>query len=152
MEDAKIASIDVGDIAEVAATILTTAGHEGKIYPLTGPEALTMAEVAERLSAVTGKRSICQCPAGGSNASQPGSGTCLLTPPRPWRSCLRNDARAKKHRFHRLSRRCLGGTPPASPSLASGMPRSSAASSQHRKSDSGLQKEDSHGSLFDFCY
>ncbi len=55
MEDARIASIDIGDIAEVAATILTSAGHEGKIYPLTGPEALSMAEVAEKLSIVTGK-------------------------------------------------------------------------------------------------
>jgi uncharacterized protein YbjT (DUF2867 family) len=55
MEDAKIASIDVGDIAEVAATVLTSAGHEGKIYPLTGPDALTMAEVAEKLSTATGK-------------------------------------------------------------------------------------------------
>src|SRR5712691_5493145 len=55
MENAKIASIDVGDIAEVAATVLTSSGHEGKIYPLTGPEALTMAEVAEKLSTATGK-------------------------------------------------------------------------------------------------
>ena len=55
MEDARIASIDIGDIAEVAATILTSSGHEGKIYPLTGPEALSMAEVAEKLSAATGK-------------------------------------------------------------------------------------------------
>src|ERR1700693_4204039 len=55
MEDARIASIDVGDIAEVAAIALTTPGHEGKIYPLTGPEALSMAEVAEKLSAATGK-------------------------------------------------------------------------------------------------
>jgi uncharacterized protein YbjT (DUF2867 family) len=55
MEDARIASIDVGDIAEVAATALTARGHEGKIYPLTGPEALSMAEVAEKLSAATGK-------------------------------------------------------------------------------------------------
>jgi len=55
MEDAKIASIDVGDIAEVAATVLTTSGHEGKIYPLTGPEALGMAEVAQKLAAATGK-------------------------------------------------------------------------------------------------
>ena len=55
MENARIASIDVGDIAEVAATVLTTPGHEGKIYPLTGPEALTMTEVAERLSTATGK-------------------------------------------------------------------------------------------------
>lgn len=55
MEDAKIASIDVDDIAEVAATVLTAPGHEGKIYPLTGPEALTMADVAAKLSAATGK-------------------------------------------------------------------------------------------------
>jgi uncharacterized protein YbjT (DUF2867 family) len=56
MANAKIASIDVGDIAEVAATVLTSTGHEGKIYPLTGPDALSMAEVAEKLSAATGKR------------------------------------------------------------------------------------------------
>jgi uncharacterized protein YbjT (DUF2867 family) len=55
MEDARIASIDVGDIAEVAAIALTGSGHEGKIYPLTGPEALTMTEVAAKLSVVTGK-------------------------------------------------------------------------------------------------
>jgi len=55
MENARIASIDVRDIVEVAAQVLTSLGHEGKIYRLTGPEALTMTEVAERLSTVTGK-------------------------------------------------------------------------------------------------
>jgi uncharacterized protein YbjT (DUF2867 family) len=55
MADARIASIDIGDIAEVAVAVLTTSGHEGKIYPLTGPEALTMTEVAAKLSAATGK-------------------------------------------------------------------------------------------------
>jgi uncharacterized protein YbjT (DUF2867 family) len=55
MEDARIASIDVGDIAEAAARVLTEPGHEGKIYPLTGPEALTMGEVADKLSTATGK-------------------------------------------------------------------------------------------------
>jgi uncharacterized protein YbjT (DUF2867 family) len=55
MEEARIASIDVGDIAEIAARVLTSSGHEGKTYPLTGPEALTMTEVAEKLSAATGK-------------------------------------------------------------------------------------------------
>ena len=54
MEDARIASIDVGDIAEIAAKVLTGSGHEGKTYPLTGPQALTMTEVAEKLSAATG--------------------------------------------------------------------------------------------------
>ena len=55
MEDARIASIDVGDIAEVAAKVLTGPGHEGKTYPLTGPEALTMTGVAAKLSTATGK-------------------------------------------------------------------------------------------------
>src|ERR1700730_9695931 len=56
MENQRIASIDIGDLAEIAALVLTNPGHEGKIYPLTGPEALTMTEVAERLSAATGKK------------------------------------------------------------------------------------------------
>lgn len=51
---ARIASIDVGDVAEVAADVLTGSGHEGAVYPLTGPEALTMAEVADRLADATG--------------------------------------------------------------------------------------------------
>jgi uncharacterized protein YbjT (DUF2867 family) len=55
MGDARIASIDIGDIAEVAADVLTGTGHEGKIYSITGPDSLTMAEVAEKLSAVTGR-------------------------------------------------------------------------------------------------
>jgi uncharacterized protein YbjT (DUF2867 family) len=55
MGDARIASIDVGDIAEIAALVLTGSGHEGKTYPLTGAEALSMTEVAEKLSAATGK-------------------------------------------------------------------------------------------------
>jgi uncharacterized protein YbjT (DUF2867 family) len=55
MEDARIASIDVGDIAEVAVTVLSNPGHEGKTYPITGPEALSMADVAEKLSTATGK-------------------------------------------------------------------------------------------------
>ncbi len=55
MEDQRIASIDVGDLAEISALVLTRPGHEGKVYPLTGPEALTMTEVAEGLSAATGR-------------------------------------------------------------------------------------------------
>jgi uncharacterized protein YbjT (DUF2867 family) len=55
MADARIASIDIGDIADVAADVLTSAGHEGQVYPITGPEALTMTEVAAKLSAATGR-------------------------------------------------------------------------------------------------
>ena len=54
MADARIASVDIGDLAEVAIAVLTSSGHEGKTYPLTGPESLSMAEVAKKLSAATG--------------------------------------------------------------------------------------------------
>lgn len=44
------------DIADVAVAVMTGDGHEGQTYDVTGPEALTMAETAERLSAVVGRR------------------------------------------------------------------------------------------------
>ncbi len=54
MGDGKVGAIDTRDIGNVAATILTSDGHEGKTYPLTGPEALSMGELAGKLSAVLG--------------------------------------------------------------------------------------------------
>jgi uncharacterized protein YbjT (DUF2867 family) len=55
MDDARIASVDVGDIAQAFVKVLTSPGHEGRVYTLTGPEALSMTEVSEKLSAATGK-------------------------------------------------------------------------------------------------
>lgn len=43
--------IDVADIGEASAIVLTTPGHDRKAYELTGPEALTYSEVAASLSA-----------------------------------------------------------------------------------------------------
>lgn len=54
--DAKISHIDVRDIARVAALALTTSGHEGKAYELSGPRALSYDEAAEVLSGVLGKK------------------------------------------------------------------------------------------------
>ncbi|QKZ12563.1 SDR family oxidoreductase [Spirosoma sp. KUDC1026] len=48
--DAKISAIDIRDIAAVAVAALTEKGHDNKTYTLTGPEALTHAEMAEQLS------------------------------------------------------------------------------------------------------
>ncbi len=48
--DAKISAVDVRDNAAVAAAALTEAGHEGRTYTLTGPAALTHAEMAAVLS------------------------------------------------------------------------------------------------------
>jgi len=47
--------IDVRDIADVAALVLTEPGHAGQAYELTGSEALTYTEVAEKFSAATGR-------------------------------------------------------------------------------------------------
>jgi NAD(P)H dehydrogenase (quinone) len=44
------------DIADVAVAVLTGNGHEGQVYDITGPEALTMEETAERLSFATGHK------------------------------------------------------------------------------------------------
>ncbi len=53
---AKVAMIDARDVAAVAAVALTSEGHEGQAYMLTGPEAISFEHVAEALSAVTGRR------------------------------------------------------------------------------------------------
>ena len=52
--DAPIAFVDVRDVAAVAAKLLTSDGHIGKTYTLTGPEALSYAQVAEKLSKLLG--------------------------------------------------------------------------------------------------
>jgi uncharacterized protein YbjT (DUF2867 family) len=56
--------IDVGDIAEAAAVVLTEPGHTGKAYELTGSEALTYAEVAETLSQACGRTIVYPRPSG----------------------------------------------------------------------------------------
>ena len=47
-----IAFIDVRDVGATAAKILTTNGHTGKTYTLTGPELLNYSHVADKLSAL----------------------------------------------------------------------------------------------------
>lgn len=53
--DTTLAPIDIADIAKIAHAVLTTAGHEGKTYVMTGPEALTMADAARHISAAIGR-------------------------------------------------------------------------------------------------
>ncbi len=55
LAEAKVAWVDARDIAAVAAKALTEEGHEGKVYDLTGPEAISNREIAEKLSAVIGE-------------------------------------------------------------------------------------------------
>jgi uncharacterized protein YbjT (DUF2867 family) len=53
-ENAKIATSDVADIAKAAFVLLTTPGHEGKTYAISGAEALSVAEAADHISRATG--------------------------------------------------------------------------------------------------
>ena len=49
------AAVDPADIGAVAAKALTGPGHEGKAHTLTGPESLSAAQYAEKLSSVLEK-------------------------------------------------------------------------------------------------
>ena len=53
--EAKIAHVDVRDIAEVAVKALTEPTHAGQAYTLTGPEAMTYDELANEISKVLGR-------------------------------------------------------------------------------------------------
>ena len=49
-----IAWVSRDDLADVAVAVLTTSGHDGASYDITGAQALTLAEIAEQLARVTG--------------------------------------------------------------------------------------------------
>ena len=51
-----VSIVDIRDIAAVAVIVLAATGHEGKSYALTGGEALTNEQVAEKISAVAGRK------------------------------------------------------------------------------------------------
>ena len=53
--DARISAVDVRDLADVAVASLTKTEHDNKIYSLTGPDALTFAEMAQKLSRAVGR-------------------------------------------------------------------------------------------------
>ena len=53
--DGKIPYVDLHDVAAVAFVTLTQPGHKGKIYVVTGGEALSYRQAAEIIGAATGK-------------------------------------------------------------------------------------------------
>jgi len=55
IQEGRVAMVDARDVAAVAVAALTTDGHTGKAYTITGPEALSFREVADKLSTTTGK-------------------------------------------------------------------------------------------------
>ncbi|MDX2357140.1 SDR family oxidoreductase [Dietzia sp. PP-33] len=52
--DGRIAWVARDDLAEAAAAVLSTEGHDGRTYDLTGDELLTLEETATRLTEATG--------------------------------------------------------------------------------------------------
>ena len=53
--ETRLAMVDLNDVAEAAAIVLTGPGHEGAIYELVGPETLSQVQVAQVLSQVLGR-------------------------------------------------------------------------------------------------
>ena len=53
--EGKISSAARADFAEAAVTVLTSSGHEGKVYELAGDEAYTLTELSAEISKQTGK-------------------------------------------------------------------------------------------------
>jgi uncharacterized protein YbjT (DUF2867 family) len=56
MGAAKVSPIDIEDIAKIAVALVRQGGHAGRSYDMTGPEALSMYDVAERISEALGER------------------------------------------------------------------------------------------------
>jgi uncharacterized protein YbjT (DUF2867 family) len=54
--DGVVSYVSTEDVAAVAAIALTEQGHDGKAYAPMGPQRLTLTEVAEHISWVTGRR------------------------------------------------------------------------------------------------
>ncbi|MDH2444476.1 SDR family oxidoreductase [Amnibacterium sp. CER49] len=55
--DGRVAGVARADVGDVAAAVLAAPeGHEGAVYTLTGPEAFSFAEAAERMTAALGRR------------------------------------------------------------------------------------------------
>ena len=51
----KVSPVAARDVAAVACTVLTRPGHEGQIYEVTGPEALTINEMVQVLAKILGR-------------------------------------------------------------------------------------------------
>lgn len=54
IRDGQFAPLNIGDIGEIAANILTTGGHEGQAYNITGPELRSGEDIAKTFTMVTG--------------------------------------------------------------------------------------------------
>ena len=54
--EGRTASVTRDDVAEVCAALLAAGGHDGETHDITGPETITLAQAAARMSAASGRR------------------------------------------------------------------------------------------------
>jgi len=55
LDDVTLSPVDIEDIAKIAFALLTQGGHRGRAFEITGPQALSMAEIAATISEATGE-------------------------------------------------------------------------------------------------
>jgi uncharacterized protein YbjT (DUF2867 family) len=55
LEDVKLSPVAVEDIAKIAFALLVEGGHESRSFDITGPQALSMADIAAAITGATGK-------------------------------------------------------------------------------------------------
>jgi NAD(P)H dehydrogenase (quinone) len=56
IRDGRFGPLNVADVGEIAANILSSEGHEGKAYAITGPDLLSGQDIAGIFGDITGKR------------------------------------------------------------------------------------------------
>jgi uncharacterized protein YbjT (DUF2867 family) len=55
LEDIQMSPVDLQDVAKIAAALLIHGGHQSELLRITGPEALSMIDIAAIITCVTGK-------------------------------------------------------------------------------------------------
>ena len=55
LDGVKLSPVDIEDIARIAFALLSRGGHQGRSFDITGPQALSMAEIAAAIAEATGK-------------------------------------------------------------------------------------------------
>ena len=53
--DGRVSAVLRDDVAAAAAAVLTSGGHDGRVYALTGPEAFSLADAADLMSRFSGR-------------------------------------------------------------------------------------------------
>jgi uncharacterized protein YbjT (DUF2867 family) len=56
LKNAMLSPVDLEDVAKVCMHLLTEDGHEGKVYEMTGPDAMSTDEVCEIISNIIGRK------------------------------------------------------------------------------------------------